>query len=219
MFRLGKTAFMVAATLIAACFHVPAVAAMMPAARSAPAVVVEGAATLVHKTGMQVIGGAYRPSAASRPGAITGQYGHRPRAGHGAHRHGGWFAGKRWFGHRKWFAGKPRRAAGRIGPVKPALGGGGVHQGAVALTGKSDSSARPGRIAGSNRKSGVTLQQKALKKLVRDSYPVTLKPTPRIRHVKRHHQHLRRPAASSHVRWSSRGKQRNTALSAYIRRY
>jgi len=219
MVRLGKSVFMVASALFVACFQVPAVSAMAPAARSAPAAVADGSAALVHRAGMQVIGGAYVPATSSRPGAITGQYGHRPRAGHGAHRRGGWFAGKRWFSHRKWFAGNQRRAAGSIGPIKPGVTGPAAQNGKVALTGKPPATARLGRIAGTNRKSGVTLQQKALKQLVRDSYPVSLKPTPRIRHVKRHRQHVRRPAAGSHVRWSNRGKLRNTALSAYIRRY
>lgn len=219
MFRLNKAVFMVAATLLAAGFPLSTASATMPAARSAPAAVADAPAALVHKTGMQTIGGAYRPGPSTTPGAITGQYGHRPRAGHGAHRRGGWFAGKRWFGHRTWFAGKPRRAAGGIGPVRPGLRGTAAHRGAVAFTGKTGSSARPGRIAGNNRKSGVTLPQKALKQLVRDSYPVSLKPTPRIRHVKRHRQHVRRPVGNTHVRWSVRGKQRNAALVPYIRRY
>lgn len=219
MFRLNKTVFMVAATLFAAGFPVCTASAMTPAARSAPAAVADASAVLVHKAGMQTIGGAYIPGPSATPGAVTGQHGHRPRAGHGAHRHDGWFAGKRWFSHRKWFAGKQRRAAGGIGPVKPGLRGAAAHKGAVALTGKHAISARPGRIAGTNRQSGVTLQQKALKQLVRDSYPVALKPAPRIRHIKHHRQHVHRPAAGSHVRWSIRGKQRNAALSAHIRRY
>lgn len=220
MFRLNKPVFMVAATLFAAGFPLSTASAMMPAARSAPAAVSDAPAALLHKVGMQTIGGAYIPGPSATPGAVTGQNGHRPRAGHGMHRRGGWFAGKRWFSHRKWFAGKPRRAAGGIGPVRPELlHGGAAHKGAVALTGKHATTARPGRIAGNNRKSGVTLPQKALKQLVRDSYPVSLKPTPRIRHVKNHRQHVRRSAANTHVRWSIRGKQRNAALVPYIRRY
>lgn len=219
MFRLNKSVLMVAATLFAAGFPLSDASAMMPAARSAPAAVADAPAALVHKAGMQTIGGAYMPGPSATPGAVTGQHGHRPRAGHGAHRRGGWFAGKRWFNNRKRFAGKPRRAAGGIGPVRPGLHGGAAHKGAVALTGKAGSPARPGRIAGNNRKSGVTLPQKALKQLVRDSYPVSLKPAPRIRHVKRHHQHVRRPVGNAHVRWSVRGKQRNAALVPYIRRY
>lgn len=142
------------------------------------------------------------PKRSFRRGSIEGPW----RRGRGAMRGptGRWFGGRKWFNsrgrfssNRGWFTGRSWfNKSGRSGPssyrkqrpiARRNLEAPSHNKFGVAKNSPSykSSQKRPGRIEGPRPGAGATLSDLALRKLIKESYPVALRPKPRIRHFKR----------------------------------
>ena len=217
MFLSCKSVLKVVLVVMAASLPFSAAMAKTAAVRGLNDAVMTPEMSLVHKTGMRPIAGAYRPSRPAGSGMISGQHGHGFVHGYRQRHHGGsWFAGRSWFGHHSWFNGKPHRHSSR--PLRPTASQTAAVPEAALPAAKFGKPSQRGEIS-ANPRAGVTLQDKAYRALIRATYPVALKPAPRIRHVNRHQKRHLHAASRPHVRWSSKSGRRNTAMAPYIRRY
>lgn len=207
-------ALMIAVLAASTAAHTTASSALTPPSLSIAKLSGAQALPLV-RTGARPLGGS-----SARPA-----FGYTPRHGHRRHRaspgrwfprNGAFFGGRQqgWFKHHSWFNGEPRRLGSPFRPDRAT----GRPLGPTVNSTAPSTTATPGPISG-NPSAGVTLQQKAFTALARQSYPSALPRKPRVRHVNRDarpHRAVPRP----HVRWSHRkGARRNTAMSAYIRRF
>jgi hypothetical protein len=97
----------------------------------------------------------------------------------------GWFTGRSWFnksGRNGLSSYRRQRPIARRNLEAPSHNKFGVAKNSPNY---KSSLKRPGRIKGPSPGAGATLSDLALRKLIKESYPVALRPKPRIRHFKK----------------------------------
>jgi hypothetical protein len=186
------------------------------------------------------------PARSYRRGSIEGPRRRGGRAITGST--GRWFGGRKWFSsrgrftrNRGWFTGrtwfnKPRRQGvsnyRKQGSISRRNLEGLSHRNRSVANRTADLSALPrdpGRVLGSRSGAGVTLSDRALRRLIRKSYPVALPIKPRIRHFKKQAK-IKSHAKRSYKRYGvsrrneiydSRIRRRGSlgSMSPYVRHY